>query len=91
MASVPYFAYGSNILTERLQARCKFAKVRCVGSADGYRLAYGKKSRSETIGRPLGSAAFLEDNERQIGRSIRPAKPGPKPQKQRRATLGQRL
>lgn len=45
MASVPYFAYGSNMLTERLQARCKSAKVRCVGSADGYRLAFSKKSQ----------------------------------------------
>ena len=46
--------------------------------------------RSETIGRPPGSAAFLEDLERQTGRSLRPAKPGPKPQKERRAIHGKR-
>jgi hypothetical protein len=44
MASVPYFAYGSNMLTERLQGRCKSAEARCVGLADGYRLAFSKKS-----------------------------------------------
>jgi hypothetical protein len=45
MASVQYFAYGSNMLTERLQARCKSATVRCVASADEYRFAFSKKSR----------------------------------------------
>lgn len=45
MASVQYFAYGSNMLTERLQARCNSAIVRCVASADEYRLGFSKKSQ----------------------------------------------
>lgn len=36
--------------------------------------------RAETIGRPLGDAAFIKTLERQTGRSLRPAKRGPKPQ-----------
>ena len=36
--------------------------------------------RAETIGRPLGTAAFLKKLERKTGRSLRPAKRGPKPQ-----------
>jgi putative transposase len=35
--------------------------------------------RAETIGRPLGSAAFLEKLERKLGRPLKPAKRGPKP------------
>jgi len=45
MASVPYFAYGSNMLTERLRARCNSVTTRCLASADEYRLAFSKKSR----------------------------------------------
>ncbi len=37
--------------------------------------------RSETIGRPLGSAAFLEDLERFTVRRLRAAKRGSKPRK----------
>lgn len=36
--------------------------------------------QAETIGRPLGDAAFVEMLERQTGRTLRPAKRGPKPQ-----------
>lgn len=36
--------------------------------------------RAETIGRPLGDAAFVKKLERQTGRILRPAKRGPKPQ-----------
>ena len=36
--------------------------------------------KAESIGRPLGADAFLEDLERQTGRPLRPAKRGPKPQ-----------
>jgi putative transposase len=35
--------------------------------------------RAETIGRPLGSAKFLEKLERKLGRPLKPAKRGPKP------------
>ena len=37
--------------------------------------------RAETVGRPLGDTAFLEALERQTGRTLRPAKRGPKPQR----------
>ena len=37
--------------------------------------------RAETIGRPLGDAAFVKTLERQTGRSLQPAKRGPKPQR----------
>ena len=39
--------------------------------------------RAETIGRPLGDAAFVKKLERQTGRILRPAKRGPKPQQAR--------
>jgi putative transposase len=36
--------------------------------------------RAETIGRPLGNPAFVKALERRTGRTLRPAKRGPKPQ-----------
>lgn len=45
MASVQYFAYGSNMLTERLQERCPSARARQVAWADKYALAFCKRSR----------------------------------------------
>jgi hypothetical protein len=43
--SLAYFAYGSNMLTERLRQRCKSARFRAVARADGYVLAFTKRSR----------------------------------------------
>lgn len=40
--------------------------------------------RAESIGRPLGDAAFVETLERQTGRILRPARRGPKPQQARK-------
>ncbi len=37
--------------------------------------------KAESIGRPLGSAAFLTRQERKLGRTLKPAKRGPKPAK----------
>jgi putative transposase len=37
--------------------------------------------RAETIGRPQGDTTFVKALERKIGRSLRPAKRGPKPQR----------
>lgn len=48
MSSIKYFAYGSNMLTERLQARCKSATMQCTAVADGYTLAFSKKSIDES-------------------------------------------
>jgi putative transposase len=35
--------------------------------------------RAETVGRPVGSAAFLDDLERRYGRTVKPAKRGRRP------------
>ncbi len=35
--------------------------------------------RAESIGRPLGGAAFMQRLERKLGRTLKPAKRGPKP------------
>lgn len=45
MAKIYYFAYGSNMLSERLQARCKSARAVSIGSVEGHSLAFSKKSR----------------------------------------------
>ena len=39
--------------------------------------------RAETIGRPVGGAAFMDRLERLTGRTLKPAKRGPKPKKSR--------
>jgi gamma-glutamylcyclotransferase (GGCT)/AIG2-like uncharacterized protein YtfP len=44
MAWFSYFAYGSNLLPERLSRRCPSAICLGVGIAEGYRLAFHKKS-----------------------------------------------
>lgn len=41
--------------------------------------------RAETIGRPLGHAAFVKKLERRTGRVLRPAKRGPKPKTARKS------
>jgi putative transposase len=35
--------------------------------------------KAETIGRPIGDAAFLDRLEREAGRPLRRGKPGPRP------------
>ncbi len=45
MATFTYFAYGSNMLLERLQKRCKTASFLGVAVAHGYTLAFSKKSK----------------------------------------------
>ena len=40
--------------------------------------AFDRLRRAETIGRPLGSAAFVEALAQRFGRTLAPAKPGPK-------------
>ncbi|WP_292364411.1 gamma-glutamylcyclotransferase family protein [Mesorhizobium sp.] len=44
MPTFSYFGYGSNMLTARLQARCKSATPVCVAFAEGYRLSFSKPS-----------------------------------------------
>lgn len=45
MATLLYFAYGSNMLTARLQARCPSAKVKGVATAGNYSLAFFKRGQ----------------------------------------------
>jgi gamma-glutamylcyclotransferase (GGCT)/AIG2-like uncharacterized protein YtfP len=45
MPSVLYFAYGSNMLAERLQSRCKSARVRGVARAQGFAVLFSKRSK----------------------------------------------
>lgn len=45
MGSFAYFAYGSNMLAERLQERCKSANAISPAWVDGYELAFHKRSK----------------------------------------------
>jgi hypothetical protein len=44
MGAIQYFAYGSNMLSERLKARCPSARACGTACADGYTLSFTKKS-----------------------------------------------
>lgn len=44
METLLYFAYGSNMLWQRLQTRCPSATFITTGRADGYRLQFAKTS-----------------------------------------------
>jgi len=48
-----YFAYGSNMLTERLQKRCSSASPLegAVATADGYALSFSKRSKKDESGK----------------------------------------
>jgi gamma-glutamylcyclotransferase len=45
LAPVLYFAYGSNMLTARLTARCPSAKPLCVAEVSGHDFIYGKRGK----------------------------------------------
>jgi hypothetical protein len=72
MASLQYFAYGSNMLSERLKARCTSATAQKVARADNYALTFCKKSQdgsgkatisAATGGRVFGVVFDLEEGE----------------------------
>ena len=44
MRTVTYFAYGSNMLSARLRARCPSARARGPASVTGWRIAFSKPS-----------------------------------------------
>ncbi len=46
--TVHYFAYGSNMLTERLQARCSTARPLGIASIAGYTLAFSKRGQDSS-------------------------------------------
>jgi gamma-glutamylcyclotransferase len=62
MALIHYFAYGSNMLTERLRGRCGSAKVRDVARANDWALNFSKRSQDgsgkATISKATGSQVF---------------------------------
>jgi hypothetical protein len=49
MVSFLYFAYGSNMLTTRLRARCPSAEPLGLAYAQGYRLAFSKPGRDGSV------------------------------------------
>ncbi len=49
--SARYFAYGSNLSVARLRARIPEARVVCVASLAGYRLAFHKRSLKDGSGK----------------------------------------
>ncbi len=51
---------------------------KCIAASEDEGLSNALR-RAESIGRPLGDAAFLDRLEHLTGRSLRPAKRGPKP------------
>jgi AIG2 family protein len=57
MDTFKYFAYGSNMLTERLSERCKSAKAIGVAIVFGYRLEFSKRSRDGS-----GKATIVRSN-----------------------------
>jgi len=72
MAVIYYFAYGSNMLTERLRARCPSAKAQAAARADNHALAFCKKSRDgsgkatlwpDAGGRAFGVVFHLDESE----------------------------
>lgn len=56
MKPIRYFTYGSNMLSQRLQARCKSASLRGRASVSGYRLAFSKRSKDGS-----GKATLVAD------------------------------
>lgn len=48
MSTFTYFAYGSNMLTSRLVARCPSAKAIGLAYADGYALSFSKLSTDKS-------------------------------------------
>lgn len=60
MAVIQYFAYGSNMLTERLLTRCSSSKALGVARVDSYALAFCKRSRDGS-----GKATLCPETERQ--------------------------
>ncbi|TVQ58520.1 MAG: gamma-glutamylcyclotransferase [Rhodobacteraceae bacterium] len=62
MTSLAYFAYGSNMLPERLRARCPSAAVAGAAAAPGFRVAFAKDSRDGS-----GKATLLNADNAQPG------------------------
>ncbi|MCP4937431.1 MAG: gamma-glutamylcyclotransferase [bacterium] len=53
MTEFKYFSYGSNLLSERLQARCPSAKLLGVAKVAGYQLEFSKLSKKDGSGKAM--------------------------------------
>ncbi|MEM8788899.1 MAG: gamma-glutamylcyclotransferase family protein [Pseudomonadota bacterium] len=57
-----YFAYGSNLLTARLRARCPSARAKDTGTLPGHHVAFAKRGRTDGSGKatvlPGGAGAW---------------------------------
>jgi putative transposase len=65
-------------LTAREPVLERYAPIREFLAAPPDSDALARLRAAETIGRPLGSASFLQRLEKRFGRKLRPGKPGPK-------------
>jgi putative transposase len=65
-------------LTETAGVAARFPDFAALLAAGEETEAWRRLRRAETIGRPVGGAAFLEALERESGRTLRRGKPGPR-------------
>jgi putative transposase len=69
----------SDGVTEFADVRSQFGDIKqLLGETPEIEIQEMMLRRAESIGRPLGTLAFLEKLERKLGRSLKPAKRGPK-------------
>lgn len=66
-------------LTDTGPMLSRFPDIRALLAADQNAEHLGRLRAAETIGRPVGSPAFMRSIERKTGRPLTPAKPGRKP------------
>jgi putative transposase len=81
-SSVKAHLYGTDdgvTATTALKTRFPDLAGLLVAGNDDHAQALDALRRAETIGRPLGTPAFLDKIETMLGRSIAPRKRGPKP------------
>ena len=76
-----YLGKHDDGLTSKAPMLSRFPGMRTVLGADELDSDEHVVRDDETIGRPRGSAAFMAMLEKKTGRSLRPEKRGPKPQK----------
>jgi putative transposase len=67
-------------LTDAAAARAQFGEIRALlGDVPELDLQAEALRRAESVNRPIGSSRFLDRLERKLGRTLKPAKRGPKP------------
>jgi gamma-glutamylcyclotransferase len=57
MTTIRYFAYGSNMLAERLLARCPSARSISIARAIGFDLSFAKRSTADGSGKAMLAAS----------------------------------